>query len=511
MEGVPWLVPRNTLYDVCSLPEMFLKLGDNTKYLWFDLVCIPQDGSKRANIEISRQSDIFRGAAACVAWFHDVGSWDGALGALEWRALGFLQTTTRDYWAIYPGVYEKLEEAAAAAEKGIELLTTNEDGRDLPSPWFTSLWTLQETIMRPDLQLYSRDWQRLEDKRGIPMPLHALFIIIHATSDAITTDEPLPISMMDPVKYRETLRQNRGDYPEIHSSKQLEALATECHLDSIITSPSVFEVLELASQRQCTDQRAPGIMSALQCTDWYVEKLDEGNEEDQDQISASAGAGDSNIVLGMFPHEFVEELFRKFGPELFLGANFMMRRLSADDLKQPTACGSMLPFLNKSYSYHIRTKHYAVNVPSQDLKRHESMDSWEICLDGAIKMKKAGIVASTEASRLTANGTPKLGVSLYWRGSYFTSPGVASSTIDALEIQDLDAWMNAASYPEDDFYAVALCDDTGGMQGVLLHAPKPQDTSEDTPKYLIKVGVWYTLQDKEYIVPGSTEVNWVVL
>lgn len=507
VEGVPWLVPRNTLYDVCALPEMFLKLGDNTDYLWFDLVCIPQDGSRRADIEISRQSDIFRGAATCVAWFHTVESWEGMLGALEWRALGFLQTTMRDYGAIYPEADEKVEEAAAAAQRGIALMETDGSDLDVPSPWFTSLWTLQETIMRPDLQLYSRGWQRLEDKKGVAIPLHALFMIIHATSDCITTYEPLDVCMMDPVAYRDALRRNRGEYPQIRSSTQLYDLARICHIDSIITSPTVFEVLELASSRQCTDQRAPGIMSALQCTDWYVEKIG-SNDENQHQTMVT---GDSNIVLGMFPHEFVNELFQKFGPELFLGANFMHRRLKIRDLEQPTACGSMLPFFHDSYTYHVRSHLSTVYMPSRDLKRHDSIDGWEICVDGAVKMMKAGIVASTEVPRPTANGSSKIGVSLIWRGSYYQSPGVPSSTVDPLEIQDLEAWMNTASYPEDEFYAVVLCDDTGGMQGVLLHAPKPQKTSADTPKYLIKVGVWFTLQESEYIVPGSTDVNWIVL
>lgn len=507
VEGVPWLVPRNILYDVCALPEMFLNLRDTTEYLWFDLVCIPQDGSKRADIEISRQSDIFRGATTCIAWFHDVDSWDGLLGALEWRALGFLQTTTRDDTSLYPDASEKVEEAAAASEKGIELVE-GERGQYWISPWFSSLWTLQETIMRPDLQLYSKGWQRLEDKKSVPIPLHALVMAADTTRLYITTYEPLEMSMVEPMRYRIAMMQNPGDYPPIRSSTQLEILINDCQLKNIVTSPSVFDVLELSSTRQCTDQRAPGIMSALQCTDWYVEKIDENKLEKQ-QLAATS---DSNMVLGMFPVEFVKEIFHKFGAELFLGINFMWRPLDVDDLKQPTACGSMLPFYNESSGSHSRTDHYRVQISGPELKQHISLDNWEICPDGSIEMRKVGIVASTEVQ--TANDALKPTVSLRWLGNYIPRTAIDTSSVHVPEFEDIDdfgAWMKAASHSVGELYAVALCEETGGMQGVLLQSPKLQGTSANVPKYLIKVGVWSTTQGAGYTMPDSTDVNWIVL
>ena len=52
--GVNWPVPQNTLFRVEDLPDR-LEAAFPGKCIWLDLVCIPQDRSKRALIEIGRQ------------------------------------------------------------------------------------------------------------------------------------------------------------------------------------------------------------------------------------------------------------------------------------------------------------------------------------------------------------------------------------------------------------------------------------------------------------------------
>jgi len=58
VRGVPWLVPRNSKFNVHYLPDMLQKgrFPFQSRYVWLDLVCIPQDRSQRAVIEISHQA-----------------------------------------------------------------------------------------------------------------------------------------------------------------------------------------------------------------------------------------------------------------------------------------------------------------------------------------------------------------------------------------------------------------------------------------------------------------------
>jgi hypothetical protein len=64
--GVPWLVPQNEKFNVADLPIHFLHLQLTVSFVWFDLFCIPQDGSLKANEEISRQSSNFQQSSVCM-------------------------------------------------------------------------------------------------------------------------------------------------------------------------------------------------------------------------------------------------------------------------------------------------------------------------------------------------------------------------------------------------------------------------------------------------------------
>ena len=84
VEGVyGWLVPENDIFDVKLLPDILRKVPVSTPYIWFDLLCIPQDRSPRALNEIARQAVIFRGAKYAIAWLNTISDWKG-LRATTW-------------------------------------------------------------------------------------------------------------------------------------------------------------------------------------------------------------------------------------------------------------------------------------------------------------------------------------------------------------------------------------------------------------------------------------------
>lgn len=79
VQGVPWQVPENTLFGVVSLPSLLALVPFPTRYIWFDLVCIPQDMShpvlgQQAKVEIANQATIFKSASLAYAWFNWVPS-----------------------------------------------------------------------------------------------------------------------------------------------------------------------------------------------------------------------------------------------------------------------------------------------------------------------------------------------------------------------------------------------------------------------------------------------------
>lgn len=63
VKGVPWKVPQNTKFEVHNLPAILAAVPLGFSYIWLDYVCIPQNRSRQAIIEISRQATIFREAS----------------------------------------------------------------------------------------------------------------------------------------------------------------------------------------------------------------------------------------------------------------------------------------------------------------------------------------------------------------------------------------------------------------------------------------------------------------
>jgi hypothetical protein len=54
------------------LGERLNGLQCGTRYVWFDLFCIPQEGGEIMAREIARQALIFRNAKVAVAWLNDI-------------------------------------------------------------------------------------------------------------------------------------------------------------------------------------------------------------------------------------------------------------------------------------------------------------------------------------------------------------------------------------------------------------------------------------------------------
>ena len=181
LTGVPWTIPRNRKFDVENLPDQFLATF-NEGFVWFDLLCIPQDRSERALIEISRQAAIFGSATSVVAWLNDVTSWTGLRNAVKWFSFLYLHFSVDvrngsrkveevpepgdEFFQHEMELYLPEKKSAHEADE-MALLPENLE----PLPWFSSLWTLQEVCLRPDMVLCTKHWEPLATESGTLIPL----------------------------------------------------------------------------------------------------------------------------------------------------------------------------------------------------------------------------------------------------------------------------------------------------------------------------------------------------
>ena len=97
--NVPWPVPcldSKLLFDIRSLPEILARFPVSTRYIWFDLVCIPQDGRPLQNVEIGRQAGIFQAARFAVVWLNQVDDWSGLRSAILWSSAEYLSRYQND-------------------------------------------------------------------------------------------------------------------------------------------------------------------------------------------------------------------------------------------------------------------------------------------------------------------------------------------------------------------------------------------------------------------------------
>ena len=91
-----WSIPQNSKFKVEQLPDILVSVPFNTPYIWFDLVCIPQEPNDERLIlisaqEIGRQAKIFRRAKIAAAWFNDIDTWKGMNAAVSRLSIHFLQ------------------------------------------------------------------------------------------------------------------------------------------------------------------------------------------------------------------------------------------------------------------------------------------------------------------------------------------------------------------------------------------------------------------------------------
>lgn len=180
--GVPWDVPCNTRFPVTELPKT-LSTAIVSGYIWLDLFCIPQDRSVLALTEISRQAMIFSQADSVIAWLNDNETgWSCLQQSVKWLSLFYVaRSIDKEYISSQNGILAECEDAADDFMELMVVVSNEPDGEDDFSPlgWFTSLWTLQEACLRPDLAICDKNWNLLATENGTVITLDCLVALVN--------------------------------------------------------------------------------------------------------------------------------------------------------------------------------------------------------------------------------------------------------------------------------------------------------------------------------------------
>lgn len=399
--GVPWLVPQNSRFQVEALPAR-LEAALLGRYIWLDLLCIPQDRSERALIEIARQASIFGNATIVVCWLNDIDDWTGTRMAIEWLASFCLGS--------YGDADNEPPSETGNISTGLALVNgmPGVDEARTPGFWFTSLWTLQEACLRPDMLLYNRDFEPLiiGDSHSITLDgLIALLTFVvgfyqQGPYETIVNQDALPdtlkvgtvlefgdLNRPGSKRRRRILPQLPADAKGVLEIYDVLVMSGMIHLFSL--SPA--SILYLGHHRKCTSNRAEAIMSVIGATDWYTQHL-EKNKTSPSQ---------DDLVLGYYPLAFLRETASLLGAKFFASVSSTSATLeSVIDLNDgqwiPKAfaggVGSLLPF----------TSSQAIMLPQQhdstSTRDHPSIHTWCILPGGEVEIQHAAIISSSTQS-----------------------------------------------------------------------------------------------------------------
>lgn len=167
LDGVPWDIPHNSKFVVEELPKN-LSIAFRTGFVWFDLLCIPQDESLQADLEIAKQTAIFGNASSVVIWANAVTSWTGLENLFKLISAHYLQISTASQTKSFYNTasVDHLADQEIREEHLFDF--------KLLERWLTSLWTLQEACLWPDMVLFSRIWEPLTAEKSTIITLDCI-------------------------------------------------------------------------------------------------------------------------------------------------------------------------------------------------------------------------------------------------------------------------------------------------------------------------------------------------
>ncbi|KAL4904138.1 hypothetical protein BDW74DRAFT_168572 [Aspergillus multicolor] len=458
--GVPWRVLKIRSYDVKKLPRMIKDAGFAERYIWMDLLCIPQDTRVK-------QLTIFKNAKTAVIWLNNVSSWDNTRSAVAWLGL-----TALDYDRLDFTIYEKLwniqkalNVTAILAGRPCELDITKESlasdketqepilsSSFTPPSWFTSLWTLQEVTIRPDMILLDKHWR--------PLTLGDELIITFDNISCLVTAAGV---LNSPPEGVETLKSLWHEY--VHN----------------------------------LGPRAPAIMPAVGATQWF-----HGCTIQQFQTRKEA----SKLVLGRYPLAFVEEVRKLCGASFFTCSCVIATMVYHENQKREQMPnyplkGTMLPFM--PIPGMLIGGLIEPPIFDSSLTDHSSIKDWRIQQDGSVLIHSVGLVASN-VSELHVPCQLKCNI---------TSNDPEDPTRRSARVTQNVTLGNWIQRFAGEAHAVCTMFAPNKLAGIILHRSQFANSFIKAGTFFYKVGFPQSVLKKEHdlsmVYMRTVDVNWHVL
>ena len=557
VKGVPWPVPRNSKFEVGELPSLLQNAHLPEEFVWFDLLCIPQCGYQKQIMdeEIAKQAAIFGGSTYTAAWLNDIETWDGTLHALLWLSRKYFVNTSwgsgfqfgeRVPDVLIPPLQNSpvdgmdLGEMDQNASRRAQVLQLGGEEPRIP-PWFTSLWTLQEYCLRPDMIVLDKEWRPLTRPSGRFIYLDDLVAFMHFCQTTMlrpTRFYDFESDSADRKRWKNRLERYReqdktyadlarvpyendisGLWPD--GPMELGLLTAGANLIHAHQGPS--KILRFGDMRECSGRRAEAIMSALGATKWYA--------QDRTDFGSALGPGqlEKDLVFGKYPQKFLNEVVEKIGSDFF-ASRFVHVDLDPQEIQKtliPTMSpiGSLLPFSGSPYGsgYQV-TQHIELETKAPD---HPAVKSWTVQADGSVRIRRAGIVAVTHRPRpmlFSLLGSYKpTGRKRSWAKMAIDAPLLHKRGSPVVWIDD-EKDLSAAIPSSSQMYLVCLGDGIIESYGILLQHVSPNEG--EGSKMMVKIGTWYSsntirpkgtkkiasysLRSENYVCP-TTEVDWRVM
>ncbi|KAL2704385.1 hypothetical protein AAEP93_005456 [Penicillium crustosum] len=496
---VPWLIPRNSLFDVERLPDILAQIPTDTPYIWFDLVCIPQEGCGEELdeqlrhamwTEVASQASIFKGAKHTIAWWNTDSapdSWDGMRSAIQWMSSVYLdlQFSDGDESPVRIPPWKALDQLQATGLFSPDMATL---------PWFSSLWTLQEVCLRPDIWICDKNLDLLTvGDNGALVAFNTLVSLAERVKDTLIAEFDDLTTPADQLLDRWK--------PLVHPGfHEVLDLLHRTGMDNLHQLKRE-QILYLATSRHCSHSRAQAIMSVLGMTEWYKSAT---------AIPEQRQPNKPGFVFDQYPLAFVQEVAHNLGSSFFI-TTVLADYPPVDDVKtQDIIRGSMLPFRARI------SEPRRLCAPRLEKAHHLSVSTWEVRGDGAVFLPEVEILFSSHSD---------YGDIKYMTCLVDLSMPVPEHIVEREHFQpqgsmyhgDLRYWIKEL-IPEiygvhGTYYAIHLQCRPGQWDGLLLKAAGSGDSSQ--PEKMIKIGNLHVLTstgDGEYLPRCKpVDVNWIVL
>ncbi|KAK6361608.1 hypothetical protein TWF730_005327 [Orbilia blumenaviensis] len=160
VKGTPWRIPavHPDHFTVESFEKVIKRLGQSgNEWAWVDIACIHQEDAAENAEEVGRQASIFKNAKDVFVWLShldtnvlqeavnniiEYGVDFGEFVSMGGMSIGKLVDPNIPMELAHTASPRSLAEAVSAMVAGFETIFAD--------PWFSSLWTLQEVVLRND-------------------------------------------------------------------------------------------------------------------------------------------------------------------------------------------------------------------------------------------------------------------------------------------------------------------------------------------------------------------------